>query len=146
MQDQGILIVPSFGIIAEVIGTGDNDAFIDDDHFMVHPVPVAIQEHVNAVLQEVGVLATFIAERLGFVENPGHNDTFAGAIQDGLGEIIIREGISHKQNFILGMLDQFDQAQNYVIILENGLLIPDSIHVLWRFFPIMGDQFQYLEL
>ena len=62
-------------------------------------------------------------------KNPGDNDTFAGAIQDGLGKIIIREGKGHKQNLILGILDQFDQAHNSAVIRREEHFKLGSIYI-----------------
>jgi hypothetical protein len=41
---------------------------------MVHAVWVAIQAHIYAVIQEMGIFSTGITERLGFIHYPSHFD------------------------------------------------------------------------
>ncbi len=62
MDDQGVLIFAGPGVIAEVRGTGDNDALVNDYHFMMRAMSVAIQRHFNTVFQEVVELPTCIAD------------------------------------------------------------------------------------
>ena len=46
----------------------------------------------------------------------GNNHTFPRAIRDGLSKIVICDEIGHKENLILGILDQFDHAFNCAVI------------------------------
>ena len=45
MKDDGVLIVMLLSTGAEIIGAGDHNIFVDDDHLMVHFIGIPVQTY-----------------------------------------------------------------------------------------------------
>jgi len=50
VKDQGVFIVVRFSAVAEIVRASDHDMVIDEDHFMVHAVGVALEDRGSSLL------------------------------------------------------------------------------------------------
>ena len=105
MQDQRVLVVASLGAGAEIIGSGDHNGLVNDDHFVVHVLTVAVQVYVQPGGAQDIIFRTGVGLVLGIFKNSRHGQTGLEAFDHCRGDIIGCEGKRHKINARLSLAD-----------------------------------------
>ena len=90
-----------YGIGFDVSNTPE---YIEGTGYRIHPTitqrlhqgEFSIQAHIDSVLPKTIVLPANITQGLRLVEHTGNLHSFLSSFQDGLGKLVIGEGISHE--------------------------------------------------